>query len=44
MVKLEISTFKVEFDLEGQGQLPHKTRRILTKVFCTSGPNLVTLT
>ena len=35
--------FEVEFDLEGQGQSPHKTTRILTKVFYTYGPNLVIL-
>ena len=35
--------FSVIFDLEGQGQLPPKTIGILTKVFCTSGPNLVIL-
>ena len=33
--------FEVQFDLEGQGQSPHKTKRILTKVFYTFGPNLV---
>ena len=36
-------TFQVKFDLEGQGQLPPKTIEILTKLFCTSGPNLVIL-
>ena len=35
--------FGVQFDLEGQGQMSHKTIRILTKLFCTSGPNLVIL-
>ena len=35
--------FEVKFDLEVQGQLPPKTIRILTKVFCSSGPNLVIL-
>ena len=35
--------FEVKFDLEGQCQLPPKTIRILTKVFCFSGPNLVIL-
>ena len=35
--------FEVEFDLEGQSQLPLKTTGILTKVFCFSGPNLVIL-
>ena len=35
--------FGVKFDLEGQGQLFHKTTGILTKLFCTSGPNLVIL-
>ena len=32
--------FLIKFYLEGQGQSPHKTIGILTKVFCTSGPNL----
>ena len=35
--------FWVQFDLEGQGQSPHKTIGILTKVFYISGPNLVIL-
>ena len=35
--------FEGEFDLEVQGQLPPKTIGILTKVFCSSGPNLVIL-
>ena len=35
--------FQVEFDLEGHGQSSHKTIGILTKVFYTSGPNLVIL-
>ena len=35
--------FEVTFDLEGQGQSPTKTIRILTKVFYTYGPNLVIL-
>ena len=35
--------FGVQFDLEGQGQLSHKTIGISTKLFCTSGPNLVIL-
>ena len=35
--------FGVQFDLEGQCQLSHKTIKILTKLFCTSGPNLVIL-
>ena len=40
----ENSTFlKVKYDLEGQGQLPPKTIGILTKLFYTSGPNLVIL-
>ena len=34
---------EVKFDLEVQGQLPPKTIGILTKVFCSSGPNLVIL-
>ena len=33
----------VQFDLEGQGQMSHKTIGISTKLFCTSGPNLVIL-
>ena len=32
-----------KFDLEGQGHLPPKTIGILTKLICTSGPNLVIL-
>ena len=43
VVKPDNLTFKVKFDLEGQGQLFPKTIRILTKVFCTSGPNLMVL-
>ena len=35
--------FGVQFDFEGQGQLSYKTIGILTKLFCTSGPNLVIL-
>ena len=35
--------FEVKFDLEVQGQLPRKTIGILTKVFCSSGQNLVIL-
>ena len=35
--------FEVKFDLEGQGQSPPKTIRILTKVFYSYGPNLVIL-
>ena len=35
--------FEVKFDLEVQGQLTPKTIGILTKVFCSSGPNLVIL-
>ena len=34
---------EAKFDLEGQGQSPHKTIGILTKVFYTYGPNLVML-
>ena len=30
--------FGVQFDLEGQCQLSHKTIGTLTKLFCTSGP------
>ena len=37
----EIWAFKAKFDLEGQGQSSSKTMGILTKVFCTSGPNFV---
>ena len=36
-------TFKVQFDLEGEGQLLPKTVGTLTKVFCTCGPYLVVL-
>ena len=43
LVKPENFTFSVKFDLEGQGQLPPKTIGFLTKVFCTSVPNLVIL-
>ena len=35
--------FEVKFDLEDQGQSPHKTIGILTKVFYTYGANLVIL-
>ena len=35
--------FQVKFDLEGQGQSPLKTIGILTKVYFTSGLNLVIL-
>ena len=35
--------FIVQFDLEGQGQSPPKTIRILTKFFYTYCPNLVIL-
>ena len=35
--------FEVKFDLEGHSQSPPKTIGILTKVFCTYGPNLVIL-
>ena len=41
--KPEILTFKVIFDLEGQGQSSYKTIVILTHVFCTSSPNSVIL-
>ena len=34
---------RVKFDLEVQGQLAPKTIGILTKVFCSCGPNLVIL-
>ena len=34
---------QTQFDLEGQGHIPHKTIRIITKVFYTSGPNFVIL-
>ena len=37
------SDFEVKIDLEGQGQSPHKTIGILTKVFYISGLNLVIL-
>ena len=39
----KLDFFKVKYDLEGQGQLPPKTIGILTKLFYTSGPNLVIL-
>ena len=35
--------FDLIFDLEGQGQLLHKTIGALTKLFCTFDPNLVIL-
>ena len=35
--------FGVQFDLEGQGQMSHKTVGILTKVVYTFGPYLVIL-
>ena len=35
--------FQVKFDLDDQNQSSPKTIGILTKVFCTSGPNLVIL-
>ena len=35
--------FDFEVQFEGQGQSSHKTIGILTKVFYTSGPNLVIL-
>ena len=40
---MAIFYFQVKFDLEVQGQLPPKTIGILTKVFCSCGPNLVIL-
>ena len=40
---MAIFYFEVKFDLEVQGQLTFKTIGILTKVFCSSGPNLVIL-
>ena len=40
---MAIFYFEVKFDLEVQGQLTLKTIGILTKVFCSSGPNLVIL-
>ena len=40
---LKIWLFKVIFDLEGQGQLPPEAIGILSKLFCTSGQNLVIL-
>ena len=43
VVKPEILTFKVKFDLEGHDQSPAQTTWILTNAFCTSGPNLVFL-
>ena len=35
--------FEIKYDLEGQGQSPPKTKRILTKVLYIYGPNLVIL-
>ena len=43
VVRPENSTFKIKFDLEGQGQLALKTIGILTKLFSTPGLNLVIL-
>ena len=43
MVRPENLTFYIKFDLKGQSQLPPKTIGILTKLFSTSGPNLVIL-
>ena len=50
VVKLGIMKFwhfKFKFDLEGQGPptppKKNKNKRILTKLFCTSGPNFVIL-
>ena len=40
---MAIYYFEVEFDLEVQVQSTPKTIGILTKVFCSSGPNLVFL-
>ena len=40
---MAIFYFEVKFDLEVQGQLTPKTIGILTKVFWSSGPNLVIL-
>ena len=37
------SDFEVKLDLESQGWSPHKTTRILTKVFYTFRVNLVIL-
>ena len=46
-MKIEIpkkwNEFQVIFDLESQGQSLPKTIGILTKVFCTTGSNLVIL-
>ena len=44
VVRPENLTFYDKFDLEGQSQLAPETIGILTKLFCTSGPNLVILT
>ena len=43
VVRPENLTFSVKIDLVGQNQLPRKTIRMLTKLFNTSGPNLVIL-
>ena len=37
------STVKIKFDLEDQSQLPPQTIGTFTKLFHTSGPNLVIL-
>ena len=42
-MKPENLTYKVKFDLEGQGQLRPKTIGISTNVFRISGSNLVIL-
>ena len=41
--KLDEFWFEVEFDLEGQRQLPPQKIGSLTKVFCIFGPNLAIL-
>ena len=43
VVRPENLTFKIKIGLQGHGQLPPKTIGILTKLFSTSGPNLVIL-
>ena len=42
VVRPKNSTF-IKCDFEGQGQLPPNIIEIVTKLFCTSGPNLVIL-
>ena len=43
VVKPDILTFEIKFDLDGHGQSPSKTTGSLSKVFCASGLNLIIL-